>query len=124
MSYGPRQGQVTGQKDYSYAPSTRWQNLFLKKLSHLFREITKRERCHQIVHTNNSIILRLNHSKLTHFRRRQRHINYDSDVVATGGQKGSEPEPEPALVVGQQQQTPQFPSSFFCHFIIPLQRVF
>lgn len=37
---------------------------------------------------NNSIILRLNHSKLTHFRRRQRHINYDSDVPK---QAGSQP---------------------------------
>lgn len=49
---------------------------------------------------NNSIILRLNHSKLTHFRRRQRHINYDSDVpkgpaLWRGGAGIPEPEPEP-----------------------------
>lgn len=37
---------------------------------------------------NNSIILRLNHSKLTHFRRRQRHINYDSDVPKQAGSQG------------------------------------
>lgn len=58
--------------DYSYAP---WRTFWLWLENNEARKVPP-----NAVLANNSIILRLNHSKLTHFRRRQRHINYDSDV--------------------------------------------
>lgn len=89
--------------------------LFVAVAGRTFLGITKRENGHRIVLANNSIVLRLNHSKLTHFRRRQRHINYDSDVH---GPHGSAARPELWAGTGA---TTCLRVSFFCFFFAQVE---
>lgn len=76
--------------DYSYAPSRSRGTLGAPFRLHGTNNEARKVPPNAVL-ANNSIILRLNHSKLTHFRRRQRHINYDSDVPKQAGrQPGAE----------------------------------
>lgn len=76
--------------DYSYAPSRSRGTLGAPFRLHGTNNEARKVPPNAVL-ANNSIILCLNHSKLTHFRRRQRHINYDSDVPKQAGrQPGAE----------------------------------